>query len=168
MSFNVICPIHYKCLVASTLKTCLNFTCIQPEILVCGEDSSNEGYYTRGSLFDSYCGTRGEKHQFVLNIEEHMQKYTESYGLQRFGAFWFDYISTLDLPETGHCKCSRTGHWKCMWQLTVNIWQLFLACGMGGGGIVNVSWITISVSYVHYECDLFVSFYFVWQLTLWL
>lgn len=153
MSFNVICPIHYKCLVASTLKTCLNFTCIQPEILVCGEDSSNEGYYTRGSLFDSSCGTRGEK-QFVLNIEEHMQKYTESYGLQRFGAFWFDYISTLDLPDTGHCKCSRTGHWKCMWQLTVNIWQLFLACGTGEalwmchGSLLVFLMFTMSVTYL--------------------
>ena len=32
-------------------------------------------------------------------MEQHQAKNTESWGLQRFGAFWLDYVYTMEVKE---------------------------------------------------------------------
>ncbi|XP_075405556.1 intermembrane lipid transfer protein VPS13B isoform X3 [Tenrec ecaudatus] len=65
---------------------------------ICGEDLSTKGFtYLTNSLFDYRSpennGTRAE---FILDAAHHKETYTEVAGMQRFGAFYMDYLYTVE------------------------------------------------------------------------
>ncbi|XP_036731897.2 intermembrane lipid transfer protein VPS13B isoform X2 [Manis pentadactyla] len=65
---------------------------------ICGESLSMKGLtYLTNSLFDYRSpennGTRAE---FILDAAHHKETYTEMAGIQRFGAFYMDYLYTLE------------------------------------------------------------------------
>ncbi|XP_036904161.1 vacuolar protein sorting-associated protein 13B isoform X2 [Sturnira hondurensis] len=65
---------------------------------ICGENLSVKGLtYLTNSLFDYRSpennGTRAE---FILDAAHHKETYTEIAGMQRFGAFYMDYLYTME------------------------------------------------------------------------
>ncbi|XP_023373239.1 vacuolar protein sorting-associated protein 13B isoform X1 [Otolemur garnettii] len=65
---------------------------------ICGENLSTKGStYLTNSLFDYRSpennGTRAE---FILDAAHHKETYTEIAGMQRFGAFYMDYLYTME------------------------------------------------------------------------
>nr|XP_012617469.1 vacuolar protein sorting-associated protein 13B isoform X4 [Microcebus murinus] len=65
---------------------------------ICGENLSTKGLtYLTNSLFDYRSpennGTRAE---FILDTAHHKETYTEIAGMQRFGAFYMDYLYTME------------------------------------------------------------------------
>uniref|UniRef100_G3UMT5 Vacuolar protein sorting 13 homolog B n=1 Tax=Loxodonta africana TaxID=9785 RepID=G3UMT5_LOXAF len=65
---------------------------------ICGENLSAKGLtYLTNSLFDYRSpennGTRAE---FILDTAHHKETYTEITGMQRFGAFYMDYLYTME------------------------------------------------------------------------
>ncbi|XP_036193755.1 vacuolar protein sorting-associated protein 13B isoform X2 [Myotis myotis] len=65
---------------------------------ICGENLSMKGLtYLTNSLFDYRSpennGTRAE---FILDATHHKETYTEVAGMQRFGAFYMDYLYTME------------------------------------------------------------------------
>ncbi|XP_011787172.1 PREDICTED: vacuolar protein sorting-associated protein 13B isoform X1 [Colobus angolensis palliatus] len=65
---------------------------------ICGENLSTKGFtYLTNSLFDYRSpennGTRAE---FILDSTHHKETYTEIAGMQRFGAFYMDYLYTME------------------------------------------------------------------------
>uniref|UniRef100_A0A2K6GSD1 Vacuolar protein sorting 13 homolog B n=1 Tax=Propithecus coquereli TaxID=379532 RepID=A0A2K6GSD1_PROCO len=65
---------------------------------ICGENLSTKGLtYLTNSLFDYRSpennGTRAE---FILDAAHHKETYTEIAGMQRFGAFYMDYLYTVE------------------------------------------------------------------------
>ncbi|XP_006859246.1 PREDICTED: vacuolar protein sorting-associated protein 13B isoform X2 [Chrysochloris asiatica] len=65
---------------------------------ICGENLSTKGLtYLTNSLFDYRSpennGTRAE---FILDAAHHKETYTEMAGMQRFGAFYMDYLYTME------------------------------------------------------------------------
>ncbi|KAM9198438.1 intermembrane lipid transfer protein VPS13B [Dugong dugon] len=65
---------------------------------ICGENLSTKGLtYLTNSLFDYRSpennGTRAE---FILDAAHHKETYTEIAGMQRFGAFYMDYLYTME------------------------------------------------------------------------
>ncbi|XP_036292642.1 vacuolar protein sorting-associated protein 13B isoform X3 [Pipistrellus kuhlii] len=65
---------------------------------ICGENLSMKGLtYLTNSLFDYRSpennGTRAE---FILDATHHKETYTEMAGMQRFGAFYMDYLYTME------------------------------------------------------------------------
>ncbi|XP_047639492.1 intermembrane lipid transfer protein VPS13B isoform X3 [Phacochoerus africanus] len=65
---------------------------------ICGENLSIKGLtYLTNSLFDYRSpennGTRAE---FILDAASHKETYTEIAGMQRFGAFYMDYLYTME------------------------------------------------------------------------
>ncbi|XP_054548040.1 intermembrane lipid transfer protein VPS13B isoform X2 [Talpa occidentalis] len=65
---------------------------------ICGENLSIKGLtYLTNSLFDYRSpennGTRAE---FILDAAHHKETYTEIAGMQRFGAFYMDYLYTVE------------------------------------------------------------------------
>ncbi|XP_054981251.1 intermembrane lipid transfer protein VPS13B isoform X2 [Sorex araneus] len=65
---------------------------------ICGENLSMKGLtYLTNSLFDYRSpennGTRAE---FILDAVHHKEAYTEIAGMQRFGAFYMDYLYTVE------------------------------------------------------------------------
>ncbi|XP_016053962.1 PREDICTED: vacuolar protein sorting-associated protein 13B isoform X1 [Miniopterus natalensis] len=65
---------------------------------ICGENLSMKGFtYLTNSLFDYRSpennGTRAE---FILDAAHHKETYTEIAGMQRFGAFYMDYLYTVE------------------------------------------------------------------------
>ncbi|XP_073749121.1 intermembrane lipid transfer protein VPS13B isoform X6 [Callorhinus ursinus] len=65
---------------------------------ICGENLSMKGLtYLTNSLFDYRSpennGTRAE---FILDATHHKETYTEIAGMQRFGAFYMDYLYTME------------------------------------------------------------------------
>ncbi|XP_060051757.1 intermembrane lipid transfer protein VPS13B [Erinaceus europaeus] len=65
---------------------------------ICGENLSMKGLtYLTNSLFDYRSpennGTRAE---FILDATHHKEVYTELAGMQRFGAFYMDYLYTME------------------------------------------------------------------------
>ncbi|XP_053516810.1 intermembrane lipid transfer protein VPS13B isoform X5 [Artibeus jamaicensis] len=65
---------------------------------ICGENLSMKGLtYLTNSLFDYRSpennGTRAE---FILDAAHHKETYTEIAGMQRFGAFYMDYLYTME------------------------------------------------------------------------
>ncbi|XP_069847231.1 intermembrane lipid transfer protein VPS13B isoform X1 [Dipodomys merriami] len=65
---------------------------------ICGENLSTKGLtYLTNSLFDYRSpennGTRAE---FILDATHHKETYTEIAGMQRFGAFYMDYLYTME------------------------------------------------------------------------
>nr|XP_002741992.1 PREDICTED: vacuolar protein sorting-associated protein 13B-like [Saccoglossus kowalevskii] len=70
--------------------------------LYCGDfniEKKQENYIT-GSLFDGESPeNNAERTMFIFDLEQHQMKYSESWALQRFGAFWLDYIFTMDVKD---------------------------------------------------------------------
>uniref|UniRef100_A0A2K5RNV6 Vacuolar protein sorting 13 homolog B n=1 Tax=Cebus imitator TaxID=2715852 RepID=A0A2K5RNV6_CEBIM len=65
---------------------------------ICGENLNTKGFtYLTNSLFDYRSpennGTRAE---FILGSTHHKETYTEIAGMQRFGAFYMDYLYTME------------------------------------------------------------------------
>ncbi|XP_032616819.1 intermembrane lipid transfer protein VPS13B [Hylobates moloch] len=65
---------------------------------ICGDNLSTKGFtYLTNSLFDYRSpennGTRAE---FILDSTHHKETYTEIAGMQRFGAFYMDYLYTME------------------------------------------------------------------------
>ena len=76
-----------------------------------GENRKGELAHDWGSLFDPMCDqNQGVVAKYLLDREKHMNRYTEQYSQQRFGAFWMDYLSTLIQPHTPHCECIHPFH----------------------------------------------------------
>ena len=64
-----------------------------------GETDNCESYM-RDSLFDEAGPeNQGERAEFVFDVERRGQIYSEAAALERFGAFWMDYIYTMEEPE---------------------------------------------------------------------
>ena len=52
------------------------------------------------SLFDPGAAeNQSERPQYVFDHAAHLDVFTETFGLQRFGTFWMDYIYTMDAPD---------------------------------------------------------------------
>ncbi|XP_060756090.1 intermembrane lipid transfer protein VPS13B-like isoform X4 [Neoarius graeffei] len=64
----------------------------------CGENLSSKGStYLANSLFDNRSPeNNGVRAEFILDANLHKETYTEEAGLQRFGAFYLDYLYTME------------------------------------------------------------------------
>ncbi|KAH0617534.1 hypothetical protein JD844_015888, partial [Phrynosoma platyrhinos] len=64
----------------------------------CGENLSTKGMtYLTNSLFDYRSPeNNGVRAEFILDGAAHKEMYTEIMGMQRFGAFYMDYLYTMD------------------------------------------------------------------------
>ncbi|XP_053322760.1 intermembrane lipid transfer protein VPS13B [Spea bombifrons] len=64
----------------------------------CGENLSNKGNtYLTNSLFDYRSPeNNGIRAEFILASTHHKETYTEIAGMQRFGAFYMDYLYTME------------------------------------------------------------------------
>nr|XP_042120439.1 vacuolar protein sorting-associated protein 13B isoform X8 [Peromyscus maniculatus bairdii] len=76
----------------------MNRTETESCFFICGENLSTKGLtYLTNSLFDYRSpennGTRAE---FILDAALHKETYTEVAGMQRFGAFYMDYLYTVE------------------------------------------------------------------------
>ncbi|XP_074056671.1 intermembrane lipid transfer protein VPS13B isoform X5 [Macrotis lagotis] len=65
---------------------------------ICGENLSTKGLtYLTNSLFDYRSPeNNGIRAEFILNAAHHKETYTEIAGMQRFGAFYMDYLYTME------------------------------------------------------------------------
>ena len=53
-----------------------------------------------GSLFDEASLENQENQsEFIFDADRHVETYTEEFALQKYGAFWMDYLFTMDIPE---------------------------------------------------------------------
>ena len=43
---------------------------------------------------------QGERPKYVLDGEKHQELYTENFAMQRFGAFWMNYLYTMEHTES--------------------------------------------------------------------
>uniref|UniRef100_F6T123 Vacuolar protein sorting 13 homolog B n=1 Tax=Ornithorhynchus anatinus TaxID=9258 RepID=F6T123_ORNAN len=76
----------------------MNRSSEEARFFLCGENLSTKGMtYLTNSLFDYRSpennGTRAE---FILDATHHKETYTEIAGMQRFGAFYMDYLYTME------------------------------------------------------------------------
>ncbi|XP_044304097.1 vacuolar protein sorting-associated protein 13B-like, partial [Varanus komodoensis] len=64
----------------------------------CGENLSTKGMtYLTNSLFDYRSPeNNGVRAEFILDATAHKEMYTEITGMQRFGAFYMDYLYTME------------------------------------------------------------------------
>nr|XP_015804809.2 intermembrane lipid transfer protein VPS13B isoform X1 [Nothobranchius furzeri] len=64
----------------------------------CGESLKSKGMtYLTNSLFDYRSPeNNGVKAEFILDSTNHKESYTEIVGMQRFGAFYMDYLYTME------------------------------------------------------------------------
>ncbi|XP_047218016.1 vacuolar protein sorting-associated protein 13B-like isoform X4 [Girardinichthys multiradiatus] len=64
----------------------------------CGDNLKSKGMtYLTNSLFDYRSPeNNGVKAEFILNSANHKETYTEIVGMQRFGAFYMDYLYTME------------------------------------------------------------------------
>ncbi|XP_066547149.1 intermembrane lipid transfer protein VPS13B isoform X2 [Amia ocellicauda] len=64
----------------------------------CGENLSSKGMtYLTNSLFDYRSPeNNGVRAEFILDANHHKETYTEIAGMQRFGAFYMDYLYTME------------------------------------------------------------------------
>ncbi|XP_077023438.1 intermembrane lipid transfer protein VPS13B isoform X6 [Tamandua tetradactyla] len=65
---------------------------------ICGENLSTKGLtYLTNSLFDYRSPeNNGTQAEFILDAAHHKETYTEIAGMQRFGAFYMDYLYTME------------------------------------------------------------------------
>ncbi|KAM9309789.1 intermembrane lipid transfer protein VPS13B [Pholidichthys leucotaenia] len=72
----------------------------------CGDSLSSKGMtYLTNSLFDYRSPeNNGVRAEFILDAAHHKETYTEIVGMQRFGAFYMDYLYTM---ENGSSKGSQ-------------------------------------------------------------
>ncbi len=69
--------------------------------------------YNSGSLFDSGgAENQSEKPQYVLDQQKYMERYTESYALQKFGAMWMDYLYTSEAIPTHVIATGQYYGWR--------------------------------------------------------
>uniref|UniRef100_A0A8K9WXE2 Vacuolar protein sorting 13 homolog B n=1 Tax=Oncorhynchus mykiss TaxID=8022 RepID=A0A8K9WXE2_ONCMY len=68
----------------------------------CGESLSSKGMtYLTNSLFDYRSPeNNGVRAEFILDATNHKETYTEISGMQRFGAFYMDYLYTVETSST--------------------------------------------------------------------
>lgn len=75
----------------------------QSKTMAIGGDSlieKTEVNYYSNSLFDkSSAANQGQPLNLLLDSESHNQTYTEQYSLQKFGAFFFDYLYVMPEQE---------------------------------------------------------------------
>uniref|UniRef100_A0A8C3TIR6 Vacuolar protein sorting 13 homolog B n=1 Tax=Chelydra serpentina TaxID=8475 RepID=A0A8C3TIR6_CHESE len=66
--------------------------------LLCGENLSTKGMtYLTNSLFDYRSPeNNGIRAEFILDAAHHKETYSEIAGMQRFGAFYMDYLYTME------------------------------------------------------------------------
>ncbi|XP_064816856.1 intermembrane lipid transfer protein VPS13B-like, partial [Oncorhynchus masou masou] len=71
----------------------------------CGESLSSKGMtYLTNSLFDYRSPeNNGVRAEFILDATNHKETYTEGSGMQRFGAFYMDYLYTVETSSTKVC-----------------------------------------------------------------
>ncbi|XP_031677767.1 vacuolar protein sorting-associated protein 13B, partial [Oncorhynchus kisutch] len=71
----------------------------------CGESLSSKGMtYLTNSLFDYRSPeNNGVRAEFILDATNHKETYTEISGMQRFGAFYMDYLYTVETSSTKVC-----------------------------------------------------------------
>lgn len=56
--------------------------------------------YLSNSLFDAMSyENQGHSAHYILDGDQHRQAYTEQFALQKFGAFWVDYLYTFEKPK---------------------------------------------------------------------
>lgn len=64
------------------------------------EDSSDSSGFLRGSLFDNTERSSFEIPELTFDSEEFLKTHNESLALRRYGAFFLDYLYTMDVePE---------------------------------------------------------------------
>ncbi|XP_048244061.1 vacuolar protein sorting-associated protein 13B-like isoform X2 [Haliotis rufescens] len=74
-------------------------------LLQAGESLLNKSVvnYISQSLFDPKSAeNQGQAAEFVSDGEKHMERFTEQFGLQKYGAFWFDYLYFMTDMEPTH------------------------------------------------------------------
>ncbi|KAG5856963.1 hypothetical protein ANANG_G00013500 [Anguilla anguilla] len=71
----------------------------------CGENLSSKGMtYLTNSLFDYRSPeNNGVRAEFILDANHHKETYTEIAGMQRFGAFYMDYLYTMENNSRKDC-----------------------------------------------------------------
>ncbi|KAJ8288378.1 hypothetical protein COCON_G00010370 [Conger conger] len=71
----------------------------------CGESLSSKGMtYLTNSLFDYRSPeNNGVRAEFILDANLHKETYTEIAGMQRFGAFYMDYLYTMENNSSKDC-----------------------------------------------------------------
>ncbi|XP_078143289.1 intermembrane lipid transfer protein VPS13B isoform X3 [Centroberyx gerrardi] len=75
----------------------------------CGESLSSKGMtYLTNSLFDYRSPeNNGVRAEFILDATNHKETYTEIAGMQRFGAFYMDYLYTMENGSGKVCVGSQ-------------------------------------------------------------
>ncbi|EHA97864.1 Vacuolar protein sorting-associated protein 13B [Heterocephalus glaber] len=70
----------------------------EASFFICGENLSTKGLtYLTNSLFDYRSPENNGTHaEFILDAAHHKETYTEIAGMQRFGAFYMDYLYTME------------------------------------------------------------------------
>ena len=61
------------------------------------EDSTDSLGFLRGSLFDSVKGSTLVIPERTFDAEEFLKVYNETFALKRYGAFFMDYLYTMDI-----------------------------------------------------------------------
>ncbi|XP_077207934.1 intermembrane lipid transfer protein VPS13B isoform X2 [Paroedura picta] len=76
----------------------MNRTDAEAYFFSCGENLSTKGMtYLTNSLFDYRSPeNNGVRADFILDASAHKEMYTEIAGMQRFGAFYMDYLYTME------------------------------------------------------------------------
>lgn len=66
--------------------------------------------YLSESLFDpGGAENKLEQPHFITDEQRHLEVYSETYALQRFGTFFVDYLYTMDNPDDREQEGHRTG-----------------------------------------------------------
>uniref|UniRef100_A0A670KB47 Vacuolar protein sorting 13 homolog B n=1 Tax=Podarcis muralis TaxID=64176 RepID=A0A670KB47_PODMU len=103
----------------------------------CGENLSTKGMtYLTNSLFDYRSPeNNGVRAEFILDAAAHKEMYTEIAGMQRFGAFYMDYLYTMEStsgkvsgnqPDVTSVKSEDFGHVQEMSTKTLIVGPLSL------------------------------------------
>ncbi|XP_014791410.2 intermembrane lipid transfer protein VPS13B [Octopus bimaculoides] len=107
-----------------------------------GESIDNDGSlcYLTNSLFDIACAENVlQTPSFITDFDKHVEVYTEQYGMQKFGLFWFDYLYTVIEPERKAGSKSSTSSDANSTENVANIRENALLTFLLGSVIVNVS-----------------------------
>lgn len=75
----------------------------------CGESLNSKGLtYLTNSLFDYRSPeNNGVRAEFILDAAQHKETYTEIAGVQRFGAFYMDYLYTMECSAGKGTTCQQ-------------------------------------------------------------
>ncbi|GAB1597682.1 vacuolar protein sorting-associated protein 13B-like [Argonauta hians] len=103
-------------------------------------DSDASLSYLTNSLFDIACAENVlQAPTFITDYDKHVQVYTEQYGMQKFGLFWFDYLYTVTEPERRPGSKSSTSSDVNSSEINANIRENALLTFVLGSVSVNVS-----------------------------